>query len=368
MDFKFKISDINASHIDATSKKDYEKAIEIVQLRANNKTEKIGIEEETEIVKCIVLNILRLSREFKIDRKSVNFKDAMLHRLKSNDNFPYVWLWYKIGEVLNPTYKESELEDESFWVEEIINNPTKFIPYYQWIQSTKWKKLIYKYEALIRYIDWNNKAISPGKFMTIAKKNNLLHILSKRMIEEVINEMRLHNNNVSINLDNEIANDEIIKLIFDTLGKYNIEPSRITIEVLETISWNKDNCDIFTKILQNIELLKEKWVKISVDDYWSWNSSIERLLQINPDTVKIDRNIVEELKKTKKEFKNAKKSIGHIVQQAHSNKQKVIAEWIEDKKIWDLLTKLGVDYLQWFNYSRPSRDIVNNTDIVNDKK
>lgn len=226
-----------------------------------------------------------------------------------------------------------------------------FIPYYQWIYDIKNEK-IDKHEALIRYDDWN-EIYSPNYFLDIAKDNNFLKDLSKIMIKNVIFEMREHNYNISINLTEEdFLNNKLIILIIDTLKNYSINPSRLIIEVLENITADT------SKIIENIDKLKQSWVKISIDDFWTGYSNFERLSNIKPDFLKIDWSLIKWIL-----WKNSDKKISTlraIIDFWHRHWAKIIAEYVENEKIYDIIKILWVDYAQWYYFSKPSRDIIKN--------
>lgn len=275
----------------------------------------------------------------------------------NNDNTYYLDkdICYKrrVDRIINPSYCENCFLRENIWVDRLLKQEELFIPYYQWIRNNEsW--IIDKFEALVRFIDWK-RIILPNNFIDIAKKNNLLLNLSINMINNVLKEMTMHKNDISLNLEWEISNIEVINLIFSYLDRYNINPNRLTIEVLETIDFDSAS-EQYKNMITNIKRLKENGIKISLDDYWSWYSNILRVIDIMPDIVKIDWNLIKNIDLNNNLWNLV--DVTTLVYFMHKSWKKVIAEHIENQNIQNKLLELNVDYSQWFLYSKPSRDII----------
>ena len=279
-------------------------------------------------------------------KDNANFDNALTALYSDNNS----WHLIEYNEALNNRIHENswEIIERTKKINEWLKKDF-FVPHYQWIQNNKtWK--IEKYEALIRYDDWI-KVESPYKFLKIAEEVNLLWKLSKKMIEIVILEMKEHNYNISINLtEQDFLNEKLIKLIINKLDYYKIEPNRLTIEVLEDITWEIDHT-----ITNNIKILKNIWIKISIDDFWTGNSNFARLTKISPDYLKIDWSLVKWII-----WENNKQNIDilrSIIEFWHLHWSQIIAEYVENKEIQDIIDILWIEYSQWYHYSKPAREI-----------
>ncbi len=348
---------INSNNINC-KKEDFEDAFNFLHINKENLDNsefdnKLLLEWDS--VKKIIHHILKFSQEFNISPKDEYLKEELINSLLNKWKFEYFWLAKKIQEILNPTNCESCFKNESIWINRILEKDDSFIPFYQWIRDNKtWE--IKKYEALVRYIDGNN-IISPFEFIEIAKKNNLLWIISMKMITKVIKEMWIHKYDISLNLDWELSNNYIIDFLFDNLEKNKIDPSRLTIEILETINWT--NIEEYNKMVSNIKKMKSKWIHISIDDYGSWNSTLLRILDTDPEFIKIDWDLIKKLE-NEYDFEKTIVILKSIISMTHQLWKKVIAEHIENKNIQNILTELEADYSQWFYYDKPSRNIIKN--------
>lgn len=233
-----------------------------------------------------------------------------------------------------------------------------FQPYYQWIYNNHSKEFD-KYEALVRYTSKDKKSV-PWEFLWVAKTINLLWEISKKLIENVISEMRYHEYCIWINLTEEdLRNKNLIKLIINNLDFYWIESQRLTVEVLENVTGIKDDINTENTVLRNINVLKKNGIQISIDDFGTWHSNFARLTQLSPDYLKIDGSLVKWIiSKDKKQAKKYTEILRSIIEFWHLHNAKVIAEFVENQEIQDILELLWVDYSQWYLFSKPSRDII----------
>ena len=88
---------------------------------------------------------------------------------------------------------------------------------------------------------------------------------------------------------------------------------------------------------------------IALDDYGFGHSSIETLVLLEPDIVKIDKKIINGISKDARKFNSLKRLLKVI----ESCKASVIAEGIENKEDFDVLRDLGVSYGQGFYMGKP---------------
>lgn len=258
------------------------------------------------------------------------------------------WSWsiYRFSEEKNKEIKKRSEKNIMYknkirqWLKQ-----WKVVPYFQWIRNNKtWK--IEKYEALVRY-QWEDYELSPYEFIEIIEWTDLMEKTTNAVILETIKEMKWNNYDFSINIRyNDLRNTQFIRFIKKHLVKNNIDPSRLIIEVLEDIGSNDKN------FLDSLNELKRIWIKIAIDDFWTWYSSISRVLEINPDFVKLDWSTVRKVSQNNKNW-SIINSLTNLFQWLWI---KVIAEYVENESIQNELEKIWVDYSQWYLYSKPSKE------------
>ncbi|MFA7092452.1 MAG: EAL domain-containing protein [Arcobacteraceae bacterium] len=218
------------------------------------------------------------------------------------------------------------------------------VSYFQPILNNQSKE-IEKYESLVRLIDEKGKIISPFEFLAISKKGNYYNKITERVLENSFKILHKINTELSINISvTDIEKTYTREKIFSLLEEYHHDASRIVFELLED-----EEAQDFSVIKDFIKHVKSKGVKIAIDDFGSGYSNFERLLEFEPDILKIDgsliRNIVDDI--------YSKSIVETIVLFAQKQNIKTIAEYVENEAIFNVLNELGVDYSQGYYFGKP---------------
>lgn len=154
--------------------------------------------------------------------------------------------------------------------------------------------------------------------------------------------LRGYDERVSINsFPNEVFTEEEARVFMDYFG---VDEDRIIIEMLEYPSFSLD------KYMQKKELAKMGQNKISVDDYGTGINDMDRVNEIDPHIVKIDRSLISDIDKDVYKQANVKE----IIDLLHDMKKTVVAEGIETKEEFDYLVSLGADLFQGYYLGRPA--------------
>ncbi len=205
--------------------------------------------------------------------------------------------------------------------------------------------VIEKYESLVRLIDENHNVISPYQFLQVTKESNYYNKITHRVLTNSFKIINKINTDVSINLSMlDIEKEETRKLIFSLLAKYKDYNNKIVFELLEDESV-KD----FSVIKTFIHEIKKKGVKIAIDDFGSGYSSFERLLEFEPDIIKIDGSLIKHIVKDS----YSRNIVETIAIFAKKQNIKTIAEFVESKEIFDILKEIGIDYSQGYYFGKP---------------
>ncbi|WP_024787227.1 MULTISPECIES: EAL domain-containing protein [unclassified Lebetimonas] len=219
----------------------------------------------------------------------------------------------------------------------------RIIPYFQPIVDNKTQKIV-KYESLIRMIDENGKVYSPGEFLDVAKSVNIYKNLTLIVFEKTLNLFKERKEEVSLNLSLEDFEDDNIKEKIYKLIKNFPEPERITIELLENEDIASDSY-----ILSYLQKLKNYGVKIFIDDFGSGYSNFSYLFKFQIDGLKIDGSLIKNILKDKK----SQMIVQTMVEFAKKGNMVTVAEYVENREIFEFIKKLGVDYSQGYYFSAP---------------
>jgi len=218
------------------------------------------------------------------------------------------------------------------------------VPYFQPIIDNKTGK-IEKFEALARIVDKAQKTHQPASFIKVAELTGMIPDITHIMIDKTFQVFQKTNYSFSINISQQDLNDTYLVDYFKLKTKqYNIDPSRVIIEILE----GADNHEIHYEIEQ-LQKLKEFGFLIAIDDFGAENSNFERVHAMNVDFIKIDGQFIKDIDTNKKSYNIAKT----ITMFAHSLGAKVVAEFVHSKEVLEKIQELGIDYSQGYYFSEP---------------
>lgn len=218
----------------------------------------------------------------------------------------------------------------------------KIIVYFQPLINNDNLK-IEKYECLVRLID-NDKVISPYFFLDISKKCNQYNKITKVVIEKSCKTFSNLNFEFSVNISYEdIIEPTFFDFIKSMFEKYDIK-NKIVFEILEDQSI-KD----YDYLINFISEVKKLGCKIAIDDFGSGYSNFEHLLKMDIDYLKIDASLIKNIANNTNSYKVTKT----VIEFAKSLNLKTIAEFVENKEIFDVVKDLGSNYSQGYYFSAP---------------
>jgi diguanylate cyclase (GGDEF)-like protein len=221
-------------------------------------------------------------------------------------------------------------------------------PFYQPIVDAKTKK-VFKYEALARVID-DGEIITPEKFLIAAKKLGYLTDITRIMIDKVCENFANTDIKFSINItQRDLVEDYLHNYIFEACENNFINPTNITVELLENVTLSNEN----DEIIENLKKIKKIGCKVAIDDFGSENSNFSRIISLKSDYLKIDGLFIQNIDSDEEK----KKIIAAIVGLARKLEIKTIAEYVSDENVFETLAFLGVDYLQGYYFGKPQQQI-----------
>ncbi|MEN4046745.1 EAL domain-containing protein [Sulfurimonas sp. NWX367] len=228
-------------------------------------------------------------------------------------------------------------------IKDAIRN-SKIISYFQPIINNNTQK-IEKYESLVRLVKEDGTVLSPYFFLETAKRSNYYLKITNIVLEHSFTVLRHCEADISINLSAlDIELLSMRKKILSLLQKYKESAHRIVFELLED-----ERIKDFETVKQFIAEIKQYGVKIAIDDFGAGYSNFERLLEYQPDILKIDGCLIRDIE-TSTYSLSAVKS---IVTFAKEQKLQTVAEFIENEAIFRIVKKLGIDFSQGYYFGKP---------------
>ncbi|HCW89490.1 MAG TPA: EAL domain-containing protein [Marinobacter sp.] len=214
-------------------------------------------------------------------------------------------------------------------------------------------KRVVGYEALIRAFDTDNAPVLPSHLfdLPVSDAENLLldrlcrylHIRNYSGFEDQLNWLFL---NVSPQV---VANGTRADSFFgQLLEKTGLPPHRIVMEIVEQPT---DDAD---RLRETVQYYQKLGCLTAIDDFGAGHSNFERIWNLSPDIVKLDRAMLTRATDDHK----ARQILNGIVSLLHQSGCLVLLEGVETRDQALIAIDAGVDFVQGFYFSRPSMELM----------
>ncbi len=249
-------------------------------------------------------------------------------------------------DVLTIAYRQEEqtkLLDDIVLLKYVVDNDY-IEPYIQPIFDKEGLK-ISKYECLMRlFPEGKNKALSVFPYLETAKKIKLYETMMQTMFEKSFKLFCSKETEFSINLSYEdISNTTFREFIYRYI-KNAAYSKYIIFEILES-----DFIEDFTIMQDFAKRVRTFGCKIAIDDFGSGYSSMENILKLKPEIIKIDGSLIKNIDVSKE----SKTIVKNIVNMAKDLGAKTVAEYVHSKEVFEITKALDIDFLQGFYLGEP---------------
>ena len=249
-------------------------------------------------------------------------------------------------DILTISYQEGEqskLLKEIAFLKNVVDN-SSIEPYVQGIFDAKTLK-IEKYESLMRLIEPKTKEVfSVFPFLEISKKIKLYEKMMEIMVNKTFELFFKEDIAFSINLSYEdIENETFMGFLYGKIKAYH-KPQNIIFEILES-----DFIEDFSVVQEFTTYVRTFGCKIAIDDFGSGYSSMENILKLKPEIIKIDGSLIKNIN-TSEESKTIVKNIVNMAKELNA---KTVAEYVHSKEVFDIVKNMNIDFLQGFYLGEP---------------
>jgi diguanylate cyclase (GGDEF)-like protein/PAS domain S-box-containing protein len=209
-------------------------------------------------------------------------------------------------------------------------------------------------EALLRWQHPTRGLLFPNSFMGVAEELDLIKAIGSLVLSQACSEaMRWPSDvRVAVNLSpSQFAGGRVLDVVKDALQGSGLRPSRLELEVTETVLLHDD-----MQTLSTLRSLQELGVTIAMDDFGTGYSSLSYLRKFPFNKVKIDKSFVRDL--------GVDQGNDAIVQSTLDLCAKLgirtTAEGVESQQQLEWLAAAGCDEVQGFLFSaaRPANKII----------
>lgn len=208
------------------------------------------------------------------------------------------------------------------------------------------------FEALARWSHPVHGMIPPSTFLPTLEDAGLMERLSQVMLYHAFTALKAWDAagvdvpRVGVNFAmDELRNPGLVDRIKWEMERFELEPGRLCVEILETVVTSSPE-DVITR---NIAGLAELGCRIDLDDFGTGHASIASVRRFSISRIKIDRSFVMKADRDPEQ----QKLIGAILTMAERLELETLAEGVETVGEHALLAQLGCDHVQGFGIGRP---------------
>jgi diguanylate cyclase len=225
------------------------------------------------------------------------------------------------------------------------------VPFFQPQVALGTRELV-GFEALARWQHPTRGTLAPPEWLEIAEKAGLIERLGEVMLEAVLEALSLWDRqkvavpSVGINFAlAQLRDPSMIERIKWEVDRRSIEPSRLSIEVLETVLVRGET-DL---VVRNLQGLAATGFRVELDDFGTGHASISNVRRFKAERIKIDRSFVRGIETSDEQLK----LVASIVAMARALGIRTLAEGVETAEEEAALRELGCDEVQGYRIARP---------------
>ncbi len=208
------------------------------------------------------------------------------------------------------------------------------------------------FELLLRMIDEQGEIIGPSRFLSAAKRYQLMPDIDRWVIGETLGKLAPHAALLAdvpvvfaVNLSGQsLGEPEFIDDLIARIRGSGVNPQVLCFELTESEAIA--NLDRAEEMMQRLRALG---CSVALDDFGTGLSSLAYLRKLPVDVLKIDGSFVRDVLRDPR----AESMVQAIAQLARSMDLKTVAEYVESDEISLRVARLGVDYGQGFAIARP---------------
>jgi diguanylate cyclase len=208
------------------------------------------------------------------------------------------------------------------------------------------------FEALARWYHPERGLIAPAEFLPMIDDAGLSERLAEVMLFNALTALTRWDKagltvpTVAVNFSAaELRNPRLVEKLKWELDRFNLEPGRLCVEILEHVVAETEN-DV---IVSNIAALSRMGCGIDLDDFGTGHASITSIRRFAVRRIKIDRSFVTKVD----EDREQQKMVSAILSMAERLGLATLAEGVETPGEHAMLSQLGCGDVQGFGIARP---------------
>jgi diguanylate cyclase len=207
-------------------------------------------------------------------------------------------------------------------------------------------------EALVRWIHPDRGCLSPAAFLPAIEGSDLMELLGQTMLTQSLAALAEFDRKgisiptVAVNFSQrELRDPHLPERLGWTLDRFGLAPSRLTVEVLESVVAG-DGDDI---LASNIGRIAAMGCSVDLDDFGTGHASITAIRRFALNRLKIDRSFVQNVDQNR----DQQNLVTAILSLAERLGLETLAEGVETPGEHALLAQLGCGHVQGYVVAKP---------------
>ena len=282
-------------------------------------------------------------------RKAVNCATQVMElALKENEHNNYIAVYDQPVEAMVTERHQREKLLESVDIAE------NFVAYYQHKVDIRNSKIIGA-EALVRFLDptANGTVRAPYFFIEYYEQTGRIVELDFFVMESVCRMLRKRIDEgkpivpVSVNFSRmHFAKPGFPERFMAILDKYNLDKELIEVEITETLVMEELQQRTIKETLVD---MKERGIRLSIDDFGSGYSSLGSFVHVPASTIKLDRSFLLNNENRDRQLKIMR----GIVKMSEALDAEIVCEGVETESDLELMQKIDAYVAQGYYFSKP---------------
>ena len=230
-------------------------------------------------------------------------------------------------------------------LEECLKTQSGLYMVYQPIYDVN-NKIFNHFESLLRLENEELGYIGPGEFVPIAENFGLANDIDFFVLNETCAILQRYPDisNLEINISCAEFFNNPSERFMKIINKYGIDPSRIILEITETIAVKYPN-----KTKEFMNDLGKYGIQFAMDDFGSGYSNIARFITLPFNVAKLDKSLLEEQENVAIFFDAAISLFKNL-------NIPIVIEGVEVEKQLNLAKKKQIEYIQGYYFSKPLKE------------
>lgn len=202
-------------------------------------------------------------------------------------------------------------------------------------------------EVLLQWEHPKYGFIQADRWVKIAEQHGLMTQLTLWLASKVCTLIQNNHDittSYAINISPSCLNVPVAQFIIDKILYAKINPSLLEIEITESAA-----VENFSDLAKAVQLLRSHGIKVSLDDFGTGFSSMQYLVELEVDVIKIDKSFVQRAPNNKVALLTLKS----MIELAKAIDISVVCEGIETQEQLRISKELGADQGQGYLFARP---------------